>query len=421
MSPTTNRPAHAAAATSARDRAAREHAGREAAPGPVDPLAHALAVEPVGRSDAFLAFQERLSRAARADRPVLLAGERGTGKELAAARLHYLSSRWQNPLVTCNCAALPEALLEAELFGHEAGAFTGAVARRAGRFEAAHTGALFLDEIGSAPLAAQEKILRAVEYGVFERVGSTTTLRADVRVFAAANVDLPALVRAGRFKADLLDRLSFEVLTLPPLRARHGDVELLAEHFAARMAVELGLDGAPEFTDRAMAALLAHSWPGNVRELKNVVERAVFRAAASADPDRVDEVVLDPFASPFRPPAPGARTDGAVGTVGAVGTARGGAGPAPEMESASSGARPGGARADGFAAEAAAGRTFRPDGPPAPFAPTVRAVEIDLLRRALRAAGGRQKRAAALLDLTYHQLRGLLRKYADDLAAPDDR
>jgi len=243
-------------------------------------------MEAIGQSEAFLAFTERLSRAAAVDRPVLLIGERGTGKELAAAKLHYLSRRWEGPLVALNCAALSAALLEAELFGHEAGAFTGATKDRPGRFEAADGGTLLLDEAGLLPLEAQEKILRIVEYGTFERVGSSRSRRVDTRIVAATNADLPALARAGRFKEDLLDRLSFEVLHLPPLRARAGDVAVLAGHFAARMARELALGEAPRFADGALAALEAHAWPGNIRELKNLVHRLLIQGGS-------EEIALD--------------------------------------------------------------------------------------------------------------------------------
>jgi psp operon transcriptional activator len=207
-------------------------------------------------------------------------GERGTGKELAAARLHFLSARWQEPLVALNCAALAPTLIEDELFGHEAGAFTGAAGRRAGRFEAAHRGTLFLDEIANLPPTAQEKILRVVEYGVFERVGGSRPVEADVRLVGATHADLPALAQQGRFQQDLLDRLSFEVLALPPLRAREGDVLYLARHFAARMAAQLGRSETPHFAPGAEARLCAHPWPGNVRELKNLVERLVIMTAS---------------------------------------------------------------------------------------------------------------------------------------------
>ena len=255
----------------------------------------------IGQSTAFLDSVERASRAAALNRPVLVIGERGTGKELVAERLHRLSPRWDGPLVTMNCAALPETLIEAELFGHEAGAFTGATRARAGRFEEADGGTLFLDELATLSASAQERLLRAVEYGEVTRIGSNKAIRVDIRIVAATNEHLPALVDQGKFRADLLDRLSFEVVTLPPLRNREGDVPVLADHFGRRMASELDWPYWPGFTEDAAQALLTHHWPGNVRELRNVVERAVYRWD---DPERpVAEIVFDPFASPWRPEA----------------------------------------------------------------------------------------------------------------------
>jgi len=253
----------------------------------------------IGQSTAFLDSVERASRAAALNRPVLVIGERGTGKELVAERLHRLSQRWDGPLITMNCAALPETLIEAELFGHEAGAFTGATKARQGRFEEADGGTLFLDELATLSAAAQERLLRAVEYGEVTRIGSNRMIRIDVRIVAATNEHLPALVDKGRFRADLLDRLSFEVVTLPPLRSRDGDVPVLSDHFGRRMASELGWARWPGFSAAASAELLAHRWPGNVRELRNVVERAVYRWD---EPERpVDVIIFDPFASPWSP------------------------------------------------------------------------------------------------------------------------
>ena len=328
--------------------------------------------EALGQSEAFLAFQERLSRVAKVDRSVLIVGERGAGKELAAARIHYLSPRWKEPLVTLNCATLSPTLIESELFGHEAGAFTGARGRRAGRFEAADGGTLFLDELGAVPLEAQEKILRVVEYGTFERVGGSEPVRADVRIVGATNADLPALAAQGRFKQDLLDRLSFEVLFLPPLRERKEDILLLANHFAARMARELGREIAPEFTEDAVSALERYAWPGNVRELKNVVERAVHRS----DSERIHDVVFDPFASPFaavQPPPPPSwdRQEGAGGRSKEAG----------------------------------------PSSAPRSFKEAVEDVEAALIREALQRTSFNQKRAAAHLGLTYDQFRGYYRKH----------
>lgn len=253
----------------------------------------------IGQSSAFFDAVERASRAAPMDRPVLVVGERGTGKELIAERLHQLSPRWQEPLVVLNCAALPESLIEAELFGHEAGAFTGATRARAGRFEEADKGTLFLDELATLSMGAQERLLRAVEYGEVTRIGASRPLTVDVRIVAATNEHLPRLADEGRFRADLLDRLSFEVITLPPLREREGDVEVLAGYFGRRMATELGWEAWPGFSDPAMRSLEDYSWPGNVRELRNVVERAVYRWDDWQAP--VAHVVFDPFDSPWKP------------------------------------------------------------------------------------------------------------------------
>jgi psp operon transcriptional activator len=255
----------------------------------------------IGQSLAFLDSVERASRAAELNRPVLVIGERGTGKELIAERLHRLSKRWDGPLVTMNCAALPETLIEAELFGHEAGSFTGATKARVGRFEEADGGTLFLDELATLSMGAQERLLRATEYGEITRIGSSRAIRVDVRIVAATNEHLPELVEKGRFRADLLDRLSFEVVTLPPLRAREGDVPVLSDHFGRRMAAELGWPYWPGFGPEATHLLAHYDWPGNVRELRNVVERAVYRWD---DPERpVDAIQFDPFESPWRPAA----------------------------------------------------------------------------------------------------------------------
>ncbi len=253
----------------------------------------------VGQSPSILDAVERASRAAALSRPVLVIGERGTGKELIAERLHRLSDRWGEPLVVMNCAALPETLIEAELFGHEAGAFTGATKAREGRFEEADRGTLFLDELGTLSMAAQERLLRAVEYGEVTRIGSSRPRRVDVRIVAATNEDLPAMAEAGRFRADLLDRLSFEVITLPPLRAREGDILVLADFFGRRMAAELQWPEWPGFSEEVMDALEAYEWPGNVRELRNAVERAVYRWDMWDLP--IGEVVFDPFESPWAP------------------------------------------------------------------------------------------------------------------------
>ena len=255
----------------------------------------------IGQSGAFLDAVERASRAAPMRRPVLVIGERGTGKELIAERLHRLSPRWGEPLVTMNCAALPETLIEAELFGHEAGAFTGATKSRAGRFEEADRGTLFLDELATLSMGAQERLLRAVEYGEVTRIGSSRPVRVDVRIVAATNENLPRLADEGKFRSDLLDRLCFEVITLPPLRVREGDVEVLADYFGRRMAAEIGWEQWPGFAEHVARQLEDYSWPGNVRELRNVIERAVYRWGDWEEP--IGHVQFDPFDSPWKPAA----------------------------------------------------------------------------------------------------------------------
>jgi psp operon transcriptional activator len=337
----------------------------------------------VGSSLAFLDAVERASRAAPLNRPVLVIGERGTGKELIAERLHHLSSRWSGPLITMNCAALPENLIEAELFGHEAGSFTGAAKTRHGRFEEADGGTLFLDELATLSSPAQDRLLRAVEYGEVTRIGASKPIDVDVRIVAATNEHLPRLVEQGRFRADLLDRLSFEVVTLPPLRARAGDIPLLAEHFGRRMAVELDWPNWPGFSPAAQASLEAYPWPGNVRELRNVVERAVYRAE---DPERpIDSIQFDPFMSPWAP------AKGEVVHVEPID-------------------RPTLPRAD------APAEVTAPAGAPAPgsnndFRGAVAAYERALLEDALGANRFNQRATAAALGLSYDQLRHALKRH----------
>ena len=336
----------------------------------------------IGQADNFLVALERVSRVAPLSKPVLIIGERGSGKELIAARLHFLSERWQRPFIKFNCAALNEELLESELFGHVAGAYTGATRPRTGRFELAHTGTLFLDELASMSQRLQEKLLRVVEYGEFERVGSSETQKIDVRLLGAANVDLPALARAGKFREDLLDRLSFDVITVPPLREREEDILLLAQKFAEGMANELGREYFAGFSPAAERQMQAYGWPGNVRELRNVVERAVYRL------DNVRQVVeqieFDPFASPYR--------------IKLAQTGTGSAAPVAQVADV--------AAAASIPVPATASLTL-----PVEFTREVEAFETRLVRSALEEARFNQKKAAELLGLTYHQFRGLLRKY----------
>jgi len=320
----------------------------------------------IGESPVFLEVLERVSRVAQLNRPVLVIGERGTGKELIAARIHYLSPRWDRPFVKLNCAALAESLLETELFGHEAGSFTGATRRRLGRFELANEGSLFLDELANTSDRVQEKVLRVIEYGELERVGGNDTIRTDVRIIGATNEDLPALADIGKFRADLLDRLAFDVITLPPLRERREDILPLASHFAVKMSGELGLELFAGFSETARKLLMDYAWPGNVRELKNVVERAVYRSLGDAEP--ISRINFDPFDSPWRPTS-------------------------------------------GNEIETDSGEVDRSPTEPYDFKEHVQKMEIDLLQSALRRCRFNQKKTAEFLGMTYHQLRGYLRKY----------
>jgi psp operon transcriptional activator len=341
--------------------------------------------EALGQSESFLEFQEQISKVAPVERPVLILGERGTGKELAASRIHYLSKRWQRPLVTLNCAALTPSLIGSELFGYEKGAFTGASSRQAGRFEMASGGTFFLDEIGNIPMEVQEKILRVVEYGRFERVGSSSSIEVDVRIVAATNADLRRMAATGSFKQDLLDRLSFEVLFVPPLRERREDILFLADHFAARMAFELGFEHAPRFSSSASRRLLSYEWPGNIRELKNVVERAVYTSM----PDIIKDVCFDPFTHPF-----------ALGLEQKEYKT-------PEHGSAVKDAA---IRPDkGPAAEKETGLSAMIDG--RPFKEALLNVEAYLIEAAMKSCRYNQKDAARALGLTYDQFRGVKKKH----------
>lgn len=314
----------------------------------------------LGEANSFLEVLEQVSRLAPLNKPVLIIGERGTGKELIANRLHYLSGRWDGPFISLNCAALNENLLDTELFGHEAGAFTGAQRRHPGRFERADGGTLFLDELATAPMLVQEKLLRVIEYGELERVGGSQPLQVNVRLVCATNANLPEMVEQERFRADLLDRLASDVVNLPPLRERRSDIMLLAGQFAIQMCRELGLPLFPGFSQRARDTLLDYRWPGNIRELKNVVERSVYRHGSSET--ELDEIVIDPFSRST--PSPADKPHSAASPVLPLDL-----------------------------------RQFQ------------QAQEKQLLEQSLREAKYNQKRAAELLGLTYHQLRALLKKH----------
>jgi len=231
----------------------------------------------IGSSGAMIDVFKMIGKVAETDSTVLICGESGTGKELVAEAIHNYSQRKGKPFVVVNCAAIPENLLESELFGHERGAFTGAVSRKAGRFEVANGGTIFLDEIAELPPNLQVKLLRVLQEHTFERVGSTEAIRGDFRVLAATNRDIEACVREQLFREDLLYRLNVVRITVPPLRERRSDIALLAEHFL-RICSEKSGFSAVGFSDDAILMLQAHSFPGNVRELENMVERAVLMA-----------------------------------------------------------------------------------------------------------------------------------------------
>jgi len=324
-------------------------------------------VQPIiGEAPVFLEMLEHVSRAAPLSKSVLVVGERGTGKELVASRLHYLSDRWESSVVKVNCAALTETILESELFGHEAGAFTGAVKTHVGHFERADGGTLILDELATISLRMQEKILRVIEYGEIQRVGGSQTLQVDVRIVGSTNSDLRQLAADGKFRRDLLDRLAFDVITVPPLRERVEDILPLSYAFAINMASELKRELFPGFGARASSSLLQHDWPGNVRELKNTIERSVYR---EPDPEKlITKIAFDPFDSPFQPPAAAS-------------------GPAPPA------------------------RQKRAPLLPMRLTERLEETEQEFLRAALKKARFNQTMAAELLDLSYHQFRGKLRKY----------
>jgi len=320
----------------------------------------------IGEAPAFLEMLEHVSRAAPLSKPVLVVGERGTGKELIASRLHFLSARWEQRVVKVNCAALTESILESELFGHEAGAFTGAAKTHIGHFERADGGTLILDELATISLRMQEKILRTIEYGEIQHVGGSETVQVDVRIVGSTNADLQSLAAEGRFRKDLLDRLAFDVVTVPPLRERVEDILPLAHAFAINMASELKWSYFPGFSARVSSALLRNRWPGNVRELKNTIERTVYRAADPEQP--IVNLALDPFDSPFR------------------------------------------------LAETSRGKPQTSTRRRAPLLPTdlrqrLVDVETDLLEAALEKSRFNQRLAADLLGLSYHQFRGKLRKF----------
>lgn len=322
----------------------------------------------IGESDAFLSALDHASQLATIDRPILVLGERGTGKELIAQRLHFLSHRWNEALISLNCAALSAGTLDSELFGHDAGSFTGAKQRHKGRFERADGGSLFLDELTTAPLTVQEKLLRVIEYGEYERVGGSQTLKANVRLICATNQNPQEMVNEKKFRADLLDRLSFDVIHLPPLRYREQDILLLAEHFAIKMCQEMNLAYFAGFSRYAISQMLEYDWPGNVRELRNCIERAVFKH--NHEEAEITSLQINPFIAPW------ASVD------------------APSLTEENK-------------------HIISETSPNLPL--NLKQFQLnqekDLLQHALSKTHYHQRKAADELGITYHQFRGLLKKH----------
>lgn len=345
----------------------------------------------IGSSASFSDMLDQVSKAAPLNKPILVVGERGTGKELVAARIHYLSSRWQRSYHTMNCAAISESLIESELFGHEAGSFTGAGKRHQGRFERADGGSLFMDELATTSTRVQEQLLRIIEYGEFERLGGSDVLETDVRLIAATNEDLPTLAKQGRFRYDLLDRLSFDVITLPPLRHRQDDILTLAEHFASNMSFELGREYFAGFSERTCSQLLEYRWPGNIRELKNVIERSVYKLDDSSL--ALSSISFDPFESPYRPITSGAQLNNSDLQPEQPNPDQGNARQEPQQNDKN---------------------TAMPlANLPTDLKSWVAQQEREVLAASLEQHQYNQRKTAEALGLSYHQLRAYLRKYDD--------
>jgi len=337
-----------------------------------------IPAQPIGQSESFHALMDRVSNTASLDRPVLIVGERGTGKEMVASRLHFLSPRWEALYVKVNCAAFSDDMLDRELFGET---FMDGRDDTNGRFYEADGGTIFLDNIESLSPRLQEKLMRAVEYGEYEAGGEAETQQVDVHLITATGIDLPAAVRRGEFRADLIDRLAFDVITLPPLRARREDIALLAEHFGRKISADLGADAFPGFTAEAMVTMETRDWNGNVRELKTVVERNVARAFLLDETltNPISDLNFDPFESPYRlndtEISPSAPAEIAIIDENI-----------PQTEE-------------------------MPAGLSTSFNERVLVFERRLIDEALKLHDEHQGKAAAHLELTYHSFRGLLRKH----------
>jgi transcriptional regulator with GAF, ATPase, and Fis domain len=343
-----------------------------------------------------------VKKVARSNSTVLVRGESGTGKELVAEAIHRASDRATGPLVTVNCAALVETLLLSELFGHEKGAFTGAIARRRGRFEMAEGGTLFLDEIGDISARTQVALLRVLQERTFERVGGTAPIRANVRVICATHRDLKAMVERGEFREDLYYRLRGITLEVPPLRARMGDLPRIGEHLLARIATERG-ETKKTLSSDAIELLGRHRWPGNVRELENALRAATLFAdgetiSAATLADNVDDLrgaVQAGRARPSLPPPPvAAQDDASSDALGADEEVETGEGPLPSVEAS--------ATAVAYS-QVRGGTTSLPD--------IKRQIERDCIARALAETKGNITRAAALLGMKRPRLSQLVKQY----------
>lgn len=363
----------------------------------------------LGVSPQIAAVRETIEKVAASDVAVLILGESGTGKELVAHAIHYESARRRGPFVPINCAALPENLLESELFGYEKGAFTGAAARKIGKFELADGGTLFLDEIGDMPPSLQGKLLRVLEEHVIERLGGTKRIPVDVRIVAATNKDLAAAVAAGRFREDLYYRLAVVPLVIAPLRERPEDVAVLARHFLGEVVKKYGA-GFTGFSPEAMAALMAYSWPGNVRELKNVIERLVVLSGSAAGGKNAGEIPVALLPEHIRA---GVQGDGATPSRPAAGTVG--------IGSVAAGSVAAGAAEAAEAAEAAA--PVPKVQPPLSIkgererlllkeaaAKAKEQTERELIEDALRQHGGNRTRAAEALGISRRALQLKLKR-----------
>lgn len=350
----------------------------------------AIPAQPIGQSESFHALLDRVSDAASLDRPVIVVGERGTGKEMIASRLHFLSPRWEAQFVKVNCAAFSDEMLDRELFGES---FMDGQDDTNGRFYEADGGTIFMDNIDSLSPRLQEKLMRAVEYGEYEAGGEAHTQQVDVRIVTATGIDLPAAVARGDFRVDLVDRLAFDVITIPPLRYRPQDVAPLAEHFGRKIAGSLGADSFPGFTPEMMVEMETRPWPGNVRELKAMIERNVAQAFLRDESlsSPIAALSFDPFESPYRlkDAAPVNPSQQPVETLAPMTSPQTIYKEAPKE----------------------APQTDTVAETKESFADRIMTFERRLIDEALHISDGHQGKAAEHLELTYHSFRGLLRKH----------